>query len=35
MGVFLMMRYLRRHRLRLFAIYTLLLGGFVVVLSAL
>ena len=29
-----MMRYLREHRLRLFAVYTLLLGAFVVVLSA-
>jgi undecaprenyl-diphosphatase len=33
-AVFFMMRYLRQHRLRLFAIYTLLLGAFVVVLSA-
>jgi undecaprenyl-diphosphatase len=33
-AVFFMMRYLREHRLRLFAVYTLLLGAFVVVLSA-
>ncbi len=33
-AVFFMMRYLRQHRLRLFAVYTLLLGAFVVVLSA-
>jgi undecaprenyl-diphosphatase len=33
-AVFFMMGYLRRHRLRLFAVYTLLLGAFVVVLSA-
>lgn len=33
LAVFLLMRYLKRHRLRLFAVYTLLLGLFVVVLS--
>ena len=33
-AVFFMMRYLGRHRLRLFAVYTLVLGAFVVVLSA-
>ena len=33
-AVYFMMRYLRRHRLRLFAVYTLVLGAFVVILSA-
>jgi undecaprenyl-diphosphatase len=32
-GVFFVMRYIKEHRLRLFAIYTLLLGAFVIVLS--
>lgn len=33
LAIFFLMRYLKRHRLRLFAVYTLLLGLFVVVLS--
>jgi undecaprenyl-diphosphatase len=33
-AVFFFMRYVKNHRLRLFAIYTLLLGAFVIVLSA-
>jgi undecaprenyl-diphosphatase len=34
LAVFYFMRYVRKHRLRPFAVYTLLLGAFVIILSA-
>jgi len=34
LAIYLLMRYVKQHRLRLFAIYAALLGGFVIVLSA-